>query len=149
MTLMERKLCDVQGRLFELAVEEGYEPSSFASEFMSSKVAEGLDQVFCHYQWAGERYLLETLQEECGDRLVKGGGECSTLGMHWIGYLYRYWHCLKGLSSKAIYRLANFKTMSQNYYLFHSFSPELAIEELTELSESKKGKKRSKNASSK
>lgn len=61
MDCIALKLCDIQGRLFELSVKEGYDSESFVSFFMSSDVARDLDSVYNCMQWAGEEYLLEEL----------------------------------------------------------------------------------------
>ena len=39
MDLIQLKLCDIQGRLFELSLQAGYESEDFMKRFMRSKVA--------------------------------------------------------------------------------------------------------------
>ena len=39
LTLEKRQLCDIQGRLFELALKAGYDCPFFIEAFMNSKVA--------------------------------------------------------------------------------------------------------------
>lgn len=39
MDYLERKLCDIQGRLFQLSVEKGYDSKEFVKAFMNSKTA--------------------------------------------------------------------------------------------------------------
>lgn len=43
MDSLELKLCDIQGRLFELSVTEGYDSEKFVPFFMNSNVAKSLD----------------------------------------------------------------------------------------------------------
>ena len=46
LTLEKRQLCDIQGRLFELALKAGYDCPFFIEAFMNSKVAAALDDVY-------------------------------------------------------------------------------------------------------
>ena len=66
LTLEKRQLCDIQGRLFELALKAGYDCPFFIEAFMNSKVAAALDDVYDRLQWAGEEYILEELDDEVG-----------------------------------------------------------------------------------
>ena len=137
MDSLELKLCDIQGRLFELSVAEGYDSENFVPFFMHSEVAKSLDSKYNRMQWAGEEYLLEELQEEGNGKLIKGNKTFSSEIMYWIGYIYRYWHYLHGESSAKIYRQANVKTMRRNYMIFHTMDPELAIDDLIEIKRQK------------
>ena len=140
MTLMDAKLCDIQGRLFKLSVDAGYKSEDFVREFMRSNVARYLDSVYNRMQWAGEEYLLEEIADECGAKIGKTDEPLSKDMMFWIGYIYRYWHFYKGEESKKIYRQAPIETMKTNYLMFHTLSPELAIDDLVEIYEQKKKK---------
>lgn len=137
MDALELKLCDIQGRLFELSAAEGYDSETFVPFFMNSQVAKALDSRYNRMQWAGEEYLLEELAAEGGSALTKENRTLSTETLYWMGYLYRYWHFFKGESSAKIYRQANLKTLHRNYLMFHTMDPELAIENLIELKKQK------------
>lgn len=50
-TMEKRQLCDIQGRLFELAVKNGLDSPAFMETFMNSKAA-ALDDVYDRLQWA-------------------------------------------------------------------------------------------------
>ena len=126
---LQLKLCDIQGRLFELSGANGYDSVTFVKAFMTGDVAKGLDSKFNRMQWAGEEYLLEELVDVAGDKLSKEGELFSKDILYWMGYLYRYWHYYKNESSKNIYKIAPFKTMNINYLMFHTFSVEHAIEQ--------------------
>lgn len=138
MTKMDAKLCDIQGRLFELAVRSWYRSEEFVKAFMRSDVAKHLDSEYNRLQWAGEEYLLEELIDECGESIGKTEDSLPKDMMFWIGYIYRYWHFYKGEESKKIYRQAPIETMKTNYLMFHTLSPELAIDDLVEIYEQKK-----------
>lgn len=137
MDSLELKLCDIQGRLFELSVAEGYDSEKFVPFFMNSEVAKSLDSKYNRMQWAGEEYLLEELQAEGNGILIQGNSTLPSEIMYWIGYIYRYWHYLKEESSARIYRQANVKTINRNYMNFHTMDPELAIDNLIEIKKQK------------
>ena len=69
--LLILKMCDIQGRLFELSGKQGYASECFIESFMDSEVAASLDQTYDRMQWAGEEYLLEELSAEAGEKLLK------------------------------------------------------------------------------
>lgn len=60
---LQLKLCDIQGRLFELSAEKGYGSAAFARHFMTSDIAKALDSSYNRMQWAGEEYLMEEITE--------------------------------------------------------------------------------------
>lgn len=72
LTLEKRQLCDIQGRLFELALTTGLDCPSFIESFMNSRTAVALDDVYDRLQWAGEEYILEELNDQVGG-LKKAG----------------------------------------------------------------------------
>lgn len=124
-------LCDVQGRLFELALIRGYDCKDFIEKFMNSKTAAALDEIYDRLQWAGEEYILEELNEEVGG-LKKAGITYHNEVMYWSGYTYRYWHYYTNENSKEIYTQANADTMALTYLGFHTLSTEMAIDRLKE-----------------
>ncbi len=46
LTLEKRQLCDIQGRLFELVLKNGYDCPFFIETFMNSKTAGALDDIY-------------------------------------------------------------------------------------------------------
>lgn len=135
---LQLKLCDIQGRLFELSARQNYDSEKFVSFFMTSDVAKALDSKYNRMQWAGEEYLLEEIIAESDGTLPQAGKILGTEVMYWIGYVYRYWHFYKKEASKKIYRQANVKTLNRNYMIFHTMDPELAIDDLIEIKNQKK-----------
>ena len=129
MDSIRLKLCDIQGRLFEHST--AYASESFIRDFMNSEVAEHLDSPYNKLQWMGEEYLIDELKDE--KKLDTDGEKYSPEVLYWIGYLYRYWACTRGEKSKRIYRQAPAKTMKRNYMAFHTFDPEVAIDDLIEI----------------
>lgn len=133
MNELQLKLCDIQGRLFELSADEKYGSTNFVKAFMTSEVAKALDSTYNRMQWAGEEYLLEELVAVSGDKLTKEGEIYSKDILYWMGYLYRYWHYYTNEDSVKIYKQASVGTMKRNYLMFHTMAPELAIEDLKEI----------------
>jgi len=133
MDELSLKLCDIQGRLFELSGEQRIPSAAFIKTFMTSKVAKDLDSPYNRMQWAGEEYLLEEVKSASGDALSGSGEIYSKDVLYWIGYIYRYWHFYTGESSLKIFRQAPVDTMRRNYLMFHTMDSSLAIESLKEI----------------
>ena len=129
---LKLSLCEMQAQLFVQSKEEGYASEAFIKTFMQSEIAKDLDKPFHHMQWAGEHYLLSRMEEECAADLLKTGDCFDTETLYWAGYLYRYWHFYTGESSSEIYRQAPAKTMRVVYLMYHTMSPEMAIDRLKE-----------------
>ena len=129
MDSIQLKLCDIQGRLFERST--AYASEGFIRDFMNSEVAEHLDSPYNKLQWMGEEYLIDELKDE--KKLAADGEKYSPEVLYWIGYLYRYWAISRGERSKRIYRQAPAKTMKRNYMAFHTFDPDVAIDDLIEI----------------
>ena len=127
---LQLTLCDTQGQLFELAAERGYSSKAFIKVYMTSQVSADMDKEFHHVQWAGKAYILSRMEDELGHRLKKDGEVFDKEILYWIGYIYRYWNYYTGESSKEIYKQAPAKTMNVVYLMYHTMSPELAIDRL-------------------
>lgn len=133
MDELQLKLCDIQGRLFELSAEKKYNSAVFVKAFMTSNTAKALDSEYNRMQWAGEEYLLEEVASAAGNSLTADGEIYDTDILYWIGYIYRYWHYYSGDDSAKIYKQAPVETMKRNYMIFHTMDPVLAIEDLKEI----------------
>lgn len=133
MDELQLKLCDIQGRLFELSAEKKYNSAAFVKAFMTSDTAKALDSEYNRMQWAGEEYLLEEIVSAAGDLLTADGEIYDTDILYWIGYIYRYWHYYSGEDSAKIYKQAPVETMKRNYMIFHTMDPVLAIGDLKEI----------------
>ena len=137
MDELQLKLCDIQGRLFELSAEKKYNSAEFIKAFMISDTAKELDSRYNRMQWAGEEYLLEEVVNAAADALTTDGEIYSADVLYWIGYIYRYWHYYSGENSAKIFKQAPVETMKRNYMIFHTMDPVLAIEDLKEIYEQK------------
>lgn len=132
LNLQQRQLCDIQGRLFELALSRNVSCPEFIEAFMNSNAAASLDDTYDRLQWAGEEYILEELEGEL-EGLKKDGTAYSREVMYWIGHVYRYWHYYTGESSKEIYNTANAELMNKCWLGFHTLDVEMAIDRLKEM----------------
>lgn len=138
MDALQLKLCDIQGRLFELSGKQEIPSTAFIKAFMTSETAKALDSTYNRMQWMGEEYLLEEVKDAAGEVLLQNGEVFQNNVLYWIGYLYRYWHYYTGEDSAKILRQAPVSTMRRNYLMFHTMAPELAIEDLKEIHKQKK-----------
>lgn len=138
MDSMELKLCDIQGRLFELFSTTEYDSESLVKAFMNGEVAKNLDSEYNRMQWAGEEYLLEEIIAVCKEKLTTKRETVSKDVLFWMGYVYRYWHFYTKEESNKIYKQAPFETMVVNYLMFHTMDVEMAIDDLKEIYKQKK-----------
>lgn len=125
-------LSRMQGDLFVLAGNKGYASAAFLEGFMRSDVAADLDKPFNHMQWAGLSYIMSRTEEELGDSLISEGEVYDQETLFWSGYLFRYWNITLGEPSRLIYKQAPAKTMQVLYLMYHTMSPEVAIDRIKE-----------------
>ena len=133
MDELQLKLCDIQGRLFELSGEKRQPSAAFIRAFMTSDVAKELDSRYNRAQWMGEEYLFEEIKSAAGDALSAAGEVFPKDVLYWIGYVYRFWHYYTGEDSAKILRQAPIDRMRRNFLMFHTMDPALAIEKLKEI----------------
>lgn len=132
MDSLQRQLCDIQGRLFEISYDEGCASEDFVRAFMTGPTAAAYDRPYDRSQWMGEEYLFEEIDEESGG-LPRGGARYGREVLFWIGYTYRAWHFLTGESSRQIYAAADASLMARAYPGFHTLDVEMAVARLREM----------------
>ena len=135
---LQLTLCDTQGKLFELSGKRGYDSESFIKAFMTTDISKDMDKDFHHVQWAGKEYIMSRMEDENPDAIDSNGIVFDNETLYWTGYIYRYWNIYTGESSKDIYKQAPVKTMQTVYLMYHTMSPELAIDRLKESYNKKK-----------
>ena len=135
---LQLTLCDTQGKLFELSGERGYDSESFIKAFMTTDISKDMDKDFHHVQWAGKEYIMSRMEDENSNAINNNGLVFDNETLYWTGYIYRYWNIYTGESSKDIYKQAPAKTMQTVYLMYHTMSPELAIDRLKESYNEKK-----------
>ena len=144
MDELQLKLCDIQGRLFELSADKNYGSAVFIKQFMTSSIAKALDSTYNRMQWVGEEYLLEEITDASNGKITSCGEVFPKDVLHWIGYTYRYWHYYTGEESSKIYKQAPVDVMKRNYTMLHTMSSSLAVDALKEIYRQKSEKKSSK-----
>ena len=135
---LQLTLCDTQGKLFELSGERGYDSETFIKSFMTTNISKDMDKDFHHVQWAGKEYIMSRMEDENSAAISNNGVVFDNETLYWTGYIYRYWNIYTGESSKDIYKQAPAKTMQTVYLMYHTMSPELAIDRLKESYNEKK-----------
>lgn len=132
LRLDQRQLCDIQGRLFELARARGYDCPTFIEAFMNGDVARRMDGVFDFLQWAGEEYLLEELDDEVGG-LPRAGASWGP-ETHVLDRLPVPFVALSHRRDESRHlRHRRCRHHGGAYLGMHVLDPELAIENLKEL----------------
>lgn len=129
MNTMIRKLCSIQGRLFELSAKHGLESNGFVVAYMNSDVAAKFNSVYDRSQWMGEEYILDELKQTYQ---LKDGKTYSPDVLFWMGYTYAYWSIVYGDTCKNIIKMADSKVMAANYAGLHTVSIDMAIQDLKE-----------------
>ena len=137
MDELQLKMCDIQGRLFELSSDKNLNSAAFVKTFMLSDTAKHLDSKYSSMQCMGEEYLLEEICENAEDLVAEEGQVLPKDVLYWIGYLYRYWHYYACENSAEIYKQAPVKTMARNFAIFHTMDLALAIENLKQINKQK------------
>ena len=126
---LEFALCEMQGHLFVMSAQRNIGSEAFIKAFMNSQVAKRLDSAFDHLQWAGKEYVFSEIEDECAESF-RNGDIFDTETLFWAGYIYRFWHFHTGEDSRAIYKQAPAKTMRETFLMYHTLSPEMAVERL-------------------
>lgn len=70
--------------------------------------------------------------DEAKDRFEKPREIYNEELIHWVGYIYRYWHYVTEESSKEIYKQVPVKVMKKNYVRLYMMTPEEIIVQLKE-----------------
>lgn len=132
LTQQERRLCSLQGALFEASVDESDSSSAvFVRRFMLSDFARRLDSAEIVVDTSPPAQVIAEIDAEFGARQY-GRQKYSRNEMHWMGYLYRCLCILTGLSSRAVYRLVGARELRDLHYPYHSLGIEQAAERILE-----------------
>lgn len=126
--------CRMCAKLFELSVIKGYDSYDFTDSLMTSRL--GNEIIFNRSNtniWLGETYVMSVIEEDIS---LKKGEPLESEFMHWVGYLFMYWHMTYGTCALEIIERAPMHVLVKSYTGLHCLSPELAIENLNELHES-------------
>ncbi|MBQ9001195.1 MAG: hypothetical protein IJ087_05010 [Eggerthellaceae bacterium] len=130
VTEAERRLCSLQGRVFEASLEFSEAGSAvFVRRFMNSDLARRLDAGGAVLETATVGHMVREVDGQYGGTGY-GSARFSAGELHWMGYLYRYLCCATGLSSKAAYRVLGARELRALYGPYHALDPAQAVAEL-------------------
>lgn len=128
----ERLLCELQGKIFEKSIKEyGTSSAIFVRRYMNSDYAARMDRIGFIDRPTDEQEAFASLDAQYGSSRY-GSELYSPEELFWIGYIYRYWVCAFGVSSKAVYKMSNVREMHSVYYAYHTLDPLQAIQRLLE-----------------
>lgn len=127
----QRRLCTLQARVFEVSGTASPCGSAvFVRRFMYSNFAKRLDDAPVSPVQAPLQQLVEDVDREFGKPY--GTKRYSADELYWMGYLYRYWQCATGKTSKAIYHIMGARELRNLYLPYHTLDPMQAIERIME-----------------
>lgn len=128
----ERKLCQIQGKLFEESIEK-VECSSliFIRRFMLSNLSKKFDDYSFLVMALDINDCFFEIDNEYGSSSY-GQTKYSKNEMFWIGYIYRALSIIYKLSSREVFKLFNAKKIVTYYNIFHTFDIEQAAEKMME-----------------
>lgn len=127
-----RLLCEMQGAIFEKSAEEyGTSSAVFVRRYMNSEYAARMDKEGFLDRPSDADEAFESLDEQYGSSRY-GTVHYAPDELYWIGYVYRLWTYVYGISSKRAYRICNAADMHSVYYAYHTMDPLQAIERLME-----------------
>ena len=132
LTAQELDLCRLQGRLFEASLDyfSGSSPI-FIRRFMNSEMARRFDTDSALFESTTPRFLFDELEREYGPSTY-GTTRYGSEVLYWMGYLYRYWSCAAGITSKLAFKTIPARELSELYGPYHSLDPGQAIERICE-----------------
>ena len=127
----ERRLCAEQARIFEASAEASECGSAvFVRRYMNSGLAKRLDGQSLPLEQTTPAQLVAEVDEEFGKPY--GSERYERNELHWMGYLYRYWCCSTGQSSKAVYRCVGARELRKLYGPYHTLDAAQAVERIIE-----------------
>lgn len=128
----ERKLCQIQGKIFEESLEK-VECSSliFIRRFMQSSLSTKFDDYSFLVMALDINDCFYEIEKEYGITSY-GKIKYSSNEMFWIGYIYRALSIIYKLPSKEVFKLLNAKEIVRYYNIYHTFDIEQAAEKIME-----------------
>ncbi len=133
LSQLERQLCSVQGKMFQLSAKKNLASKEFIDFFMQSRTAAYFDLPYDRTQWLGEENLLYDVLEEYTTNTP--GIIYNPESLFWMGYLYRYWHFFTKQTSKEIGKICNAEMLNTLYPAYHTLDCSMAVERILEATE--------------
>lgn len=128
----ERKLCQIQGKIFEESIEKvGCSSLIFIRRFMQSKLSTKFDDYSFLVMALDINDCFYEIENEYGVSSY-GNIKYSTNEMFWIGYIYRALSIIYRLPSREVFKFFNAKKIVTYYNIYHTFDIEQATEKMME-----------------
>ena len=125
-----RRLCELQACVFEASLRCSDDGSAvFVRRFMRSDLARRLDAAGAELEFADADQMVREVDAEYGGAPY-GSLRFSADELHWMGYLYRYWCCMTGEPSKAVYKAIGARELRSLFFAYHSLDPALAVDRI-------------------
>lgn len=132
MDFNERKLCQIQGKLFEESIDKTNCSSLiFIRRFMNSNLANKFDDYSVLVMSMDLNDCFNEIEEEYGLSNY-GKIKYTKEEMFWIGYIYRALTINYKLSSRKIFSLFNANKIINYYDIYHTFDIDKATEKMME-----------------
>lgn len=128
---VESSICERQAEIFVLSGKKNINSEIFIDFYLKSDVAAEMDKPFHHFQWAGAPYVFEDLTWEYNGDFPRGK-IWNQEALYWTGYITRYWHFIKNVSSREIADIADAKFLGGVYAGYHTLGIEQAIDRILE-----------------
>lgn len=87
---IEKRICLIQGRLFEETANRGMDSLDFVEKYMTSYIAKSMYLPIHPFQYSGEFYVLGEIDDNL--HIEKSNKVIDKEVLFWMGYIYRYWH---------------------------------------------------------
>ena len=127
LTYEDRRLCELQARVFEESLRLSADGSAvFVRRFMRSDLARRMDADGAALEFADAEQMVLEVDAEYGGKAY-GSEKYSAEEMHWMGYLYRYWCCATGDSSKLAHKTIGARELRALFGGYHSLDAAVAV----------------------
>ena len=132
---VEYSICEIQGDIFSLAADRGYDIESFVNAYLASDFCRRqFDTLYSHYQLADAGESWDNFYPEIKDRIKMH--ECGKYFRSdvawWMGFTYRQLWYETEYSSAEILKKIPVNTMISLYAGYHTIDEEMAAERLIE-----------------
>ena len=121
-----RALCKLQAQAFEMSLGLSCASAVFVRRFMNSDVARRMDNEGFLSESNSPEGIVTEVEAQYG-KSDYGSVKYGVEELHWMGYLYRYWACSFGMSSRAVYKIVGASELRSLFFAYHSLDPEQAI----------------------
>ena len=128
ISVMEH-ICEVQGKIYELALQKGYSISGFSDAYLKSKFCKNeMDAVYSTWQYQDEDVCFEVIENEIG-MIPSTKADKEYIGsVYWVGYMYRYLFYHSPYTSKQLAKMLPFGKMMWHSVTYEDYENNEAAE---------------------